>query len=76
MKILVRIGVANPLPAFGPFGVDLAAAHDAARSHLEHVGKIATEGHLQLKAYGLDAVVGDVDVFVQAAADRSTDGEA
>ena len=40
-KIAVRVGSANPLPPLGPFGGDLAAAHDAARFHLEDVGEIA-----------------------------------
>ena len=76
MKIPVRICGANPLPSLRPFRGDLATAHDAARLHLEDVGKVASEGDLELKPHRLHAVVGDVEIFVQAAADRSADREA
>ena len=76
VKIPVRIRGANPLPSLRPFGGDLATAHDVARFHLEDVGKVASEGDLELKTHRLHAVVGDVEIFVQAAADRSADSEA
>src|SRR6516165_5029825 len=76
MKIPVRIRSANPLPSLRPFRGDLAAAYDAARLHLEDVGKVASEGDLQLKAHGLHAIVGYIEIFVHAAADGSADGKA
>src|SRR5262245_43668825 len=76
MKIPVRICRANLLPPLRPFGGDLATAHDAARLHLKHISEIASERNLKLKTYRLHAVVGDVKIFMQAAADRSADGEA
>src|SRR5262249_848420 len=75
LKILVRIGRANPLPSFRPFRGDLTAAHDLARFHLEDVGEVAAKGDLELKAYRLHAVVGDVEILVQATTDPSTDRE-
>ena len=76
VKIPVRIRGANPLPRLRPFSGDLAAAYDVARLHLEDVGEVASKGDLELKPHRLHAVVGDVEIFVQAAADRSADGEA
>src|SRR5262245_31183059 len=60
LKILVQIGRANPLSSLRPIRGDLAAAHDLARFHLEYVGEVAAKGDLELKAYRLHAVVGDV----------------
>ena len=76
VKIPVRICGAKPLPCLRPFSGDLATAYDAARLHLEDVGEVASEGDLELKTHRLHAVVGDVEIFVHAAADRSADGEA
>ena len=76
LKILVRIHGAEPLPPLRPFSGDLATAYDTARLHLEDVGKVASEADLELKTHRLHAVVGDVEIFVHAAADRSTDGKA
>src|SRR5262245_8095895 len=76
VKIAVRIGGTKPLPPFRPFGGDLAAAYDLARLHLEDVGKVASERDFELKAHWLPGVVGDVEIFVHAADDRSTDREA
>src|SRR4029453_2131126 len=74
-KISVRVGRANPLPSLRPLCGDLAAAHDLARFHLEDVGEVATKGDLELKTYRLHAVVGDVEILVQAAADPSAERE-
>ena len=76
VKIPVRVRSANLLPSLRPLSGDLAAAHDTSRLHLEDVGEIAAEGDLELKTHRLHAVVGDVEIFVHAAADRSADGEA
>ena len=64
------------LVRFGPLRGDPAAAHDAARLHLEDVGKVAAERDLELERYRLHAVVDDVKILVHAAADRPADGEA
>jgi hypothetical protein len=47
-----------------------------AQFHLEDIGKVASQRDFELKAHRIDVVVGDVEIFVQAADDRSTDGEA
>src|SRR5215467_4393029 len=75
VKIAVRIRGTKPLPPFRPFGGDLAAAYDLARLHLENVGKLASQRDFELKAHWLQGVVGDVEIFVHAADNRSTDGE-
>ena len=75
-KILVRIGGAEPLPRLGPLRGDLAAAHNVAWLDLEDVGEVAAEGDLELEPHRFHAVVGDVEIFVQAAADRSAYREA
>jgi hypothetical protein len=59
----------EPLPPLRPFSGDLASAYDAARLHLEDVGKVASEGDLQLKAHGFHAIVGYIEIFMHAAAD-------
>ena len=76
MKISVRIRGTEALPSLRPFRRDLAAAYDVARLHLEDVGKIASQRDFELKTYWPHAVVGDVEIFVQAADDGSTDREA
>ncbi len=75
VELPVRICGTDPLPRFRPFRGDLATAHDAARLHLEDVGEVASEGDLELKPHRPHAVVGDVKIFVQAAAYRSADRE-
>ena len=64
------------LVRFGPLCGDPAPAHDVARLHLEDVGEVAAQRDLELESHRLHAVVGDVEIFVQAAADRPADGEA
>src|ERR1700757_1920544 len=76
VKITVRIRGTKPLPSLRPFGGDLAAAYDLARLHLEDVCKVASQRDFELKAYRLQAVVGDVEIFVHTADDRSADREA
>src|SRR6266446_8124560 len=73
VKISVRIGGAQPLPSLRPFRRDLAAAYDVARLDLEYVGKIGSRRDFELKPHRLHAVVGDVEIFVQAASDGSAD---
>jgi len=69
MKIPIRIHSAKPLSSLRPLRGDLATAYDAARFNLEDVGKVGSEGDLELKTHRFHAVVGDVEIFVQAAAD-------
>src|SRR5215813_5491230 len=76
VKIAVRVRGTKPLPPLRPFGGDLAAAYDLARLHLENVGKVASQRDLELKAHWLQGVVGDIEIFVHTADDRSTDREA
>src|SRR5207253_367601 len=59
-----------------PLRGDPTAAHDAAGLHLEDVCEVATQRDLELKAYPLHAVVGDVEILVHAAVDRSADDKA
>jgi len=66
----------NLLPPLRPSSSDLTAAYDVSRLDLEDVGKVAPKGYLKLKTHWFHAVVGDVEIFVQATAERSTDGEA
>ena len=73
VKISVRISGTQPLPSLRPFRRDLAAAYDVARLDLEDVGKIGSRRDFELKPHRLHAVVGDVEIFVQAAGDGSTD---
>src|SRR5215472_6871815 len=60
----------------GPVRRNPAAAHDAVRLHLENIGKIAADWDLELEGDRLHAVIDDVEVLVQAAADRPADREA
>src|SRR6516165_1045989 len=76
VKITVRIRGTKPLPSLRPFGGDLAAAYDLARLHLEDIGKVASQRDFELKAHRLQAVVGDIEILVHAADDRSADREA
>ena len=66
----------NLLPPLRPCSSDLAAAYDVSRLDLEDVGKVASKGYLKLKTHRFHAVVGDVEIFVQATAERSTDSKA
>src|SRR6266478_1712562 len=76
VKITVRIRGTKLLPPLRPFGGDLAAAYDITRLHLEDVGKVAAQRDFELKTHRLQVVVGDVEIFMHAAEDRSTDREA
>jgi len=60
---------AKALSSLRPLSGDLAAAHDVARLNLKDIGKVGSEGDLELKAHRFHAVIGDFEIFVQAAAD-------
>src|SRR6185437_9136013 len=75
-EIAVAVGGAEFLVRFGPARRDAPAAHDMARFYLEDIGKIAARRDLQLKANALHAMIGDIDIFMQAAGYRSADGKA
>ena len=57
------------LSSLRPLSGDLPAAHDVARLNLKDIGKVGSEGDLELKAHRFHAVIGDFEIFVQAAAD-------
>src|SRR5262249_25461504 len=76
LKIPVRIDGTKSLPSLRPFSGNLASTYDVARLHLKDVSKITSQRDFELKTHRLHAVVGDVEIFVQAADDRSTDREA
>ena len=63
------------LVGFRPHRRYPAAAHDLARLHLENVGEVAAKRDLELELYRLHTIIGDVEVFVHAAADRPADGQ-
>src|SRR5262249_7466781 len=73
VKISVRIGGTQPLTSLRPFRRDLAAAYDVAGLHLEDIGKIAAWRDFELKPHRLHGIVGDVEIFMQAAGDGSAD---
>jgi len=64
------------LTRFGPLRSDPASTHNRARLHLEDVGEIAAERDLELEFHGLNAVVGDVEIFVHPVADPAADSQA
>ena len=72
-KILVAIGDAKDLSLLRPRRDDAAAPHDVVALHLEDVGEIGADRDLEVEANRLLAVVGDVDVLVQAAIDMTAD---
>src|SRR5215472_8910451 len=75
-EVAVAVGRMQPLRGFGPLRCDPASAHDATRLYLKDICKITAERDLELEPYRLQAVVGDVEIFVHAASDRSADREA
>ncbi len=75
-EITVAIDCPKLLLRLRPFRGNPTAAHDAAGLHLEDVCEVATQRNLELKAYPLHAVVGDIEIFVHAAADQSADDKA
>ena len=60
----------------GPLRGDAAATDDAFGLHFEDIGEVAADGDLQVEADRLAAVVGDVEVFVHAAANGAAEHEA
>src|SRR5258708_641642 len=58
-----------------PFGCDPPAADNAARFHLENIGKVASDSDLELKLHSLHAVVGDIKILVHAATDPAADAQ-
>ena len=74
-EVRVPVGVAQMLVWFRPLRRDPAPAHNLARLHFENVGEVAAKRYLQLELYRLHTIIGDVEVFVHAAADRTADGK-
>jgi hypothetical protein len=72
-EVGIAIGGAQLLPRFRPLRRDSSSAHNAARFHLEDIGKVAPRRDLQLKPHALDAMVGEVDILMKAASDRAAD---
>src|SRR5215475_8120945 len=68
-KIPVQIQSSDLLLSLRPFGSDLAAAYDVTRLDLEDVGEVASKSYLKLKTHWFHAVIGDVEIVVQAAAE-------
>src|SRR5690242_6345211 len=66
-KVFIAIGGAQTLLRVGPLGTDMAAPYNPPRLHVEHVGEIAARGDLQIEPHRIAAMVGDVEVLVQAA---------
>src|SRR6516165_6629348 len=66
-KVAVRIFGANLLSPLRPLRRDLAAAHNVTRLDLKDVREVASKSYLKLKTHRFHAVVGDVQVFMQAA---------
>src|SRR5215470_3500100 len=75
-EVGVTIDCPELLLCLRPSRDDPAATHDVAGFHLKNVREIATHHDLKLEAYPLRAVVGDVEILVHAAADRSADDKA
>src|SRR5581483_7864190 len=59
----------------GPLREDTAPANDAARPHLKQIGEIAPDGDLEIESHRFQAIVDDVEIFVNAAADRAAEGQ-
>src|SRR5262249_27489251 len=75
-KIAIAIDCSELLLRLRPLRYDPAATHDVAGFHLKNVCEVATQRDLKLKAYPLRAVVGDVEILVHTAADRTADDQA
>src|SRR5262249_40420640 len=75
-KVAVAIDCPELLLRLRPFRDDAAATHDVAGFHLKDVCEVARQHDLELKAYPLHAVVGDVEILMHATADRSADDKA
>src|SRR5262245_35261796 len=75
-EVAVAIDCPELLLRLRPFRDDTAATHDGARFHLTDICEITPQHDLKLKAHPLHAVVGDVEILVHAAADRSADDKA
>src|ERR1700734_2556818 len=76
VKIPIRIRRVKPLPRLGPLRCDLPTADNLPRLDLENIGKVTPQRDLELKPHRFHAVVGDVEIFVNTAADRSAEGQA
>src|SRR5690349_14583997 len=75
-EVAVAVSRAQTLVGFGPLGCDPAPAHNPARFHLKYVCKVATERDLELEPHRLQAIVGEVEIFVHTASDRPAYREA
>src|ERR1700746_1718441 len=73
-EIAVPVGDAQMLARRGPLRSDPAAAHNPARLDLENIGKITAHRDSELKSHRLHAVVDDVEILMNAAADRPAEG--
>src|SRR5204863_6536866 len=69
----VTIAVGRPQLSFGgrPSGGYFSAPHDVLRLHLEDIRKIASQRDFQVESYGHRSMVGNVEVFMDAAPQRT-----
>src|SRR6516225_12450290 len=65
-EVAVAVRRAQTLLRFRPVGRYPAAAHNTARLYFKDVGKIAAQRDLELEPHRLQAIVGDIEVFVHA----------
>ena len=72
-EVTVAVCRAQSLMRFGPVRGDPPSTHNMPRLHLEDVCEVAAERDFELEPHRLHAVVGDIKVFVHAAAYRSAD---
>jgi hypothetical protein len=73
-KVAVAVSRPEPELATRPACRDAAAAHQPSALHFENIRKVAADRNLEVEADGFAAVIGNVDVFVDAAlADRAAE---
>src|ERR1700730_17886439 len=72
-ELLVTIGESKSLPLRRPRCGDVTAPYDLVALHLIDVSEIGTDRDLQIEAYWILTIVGDVDVLVQPAINMAAD---
>lgn len=75
-EVTIAVGGAQMLVRFGPLRDDPAPPDNSTRLHLEDICEVTAERDLELEPHWFHTIVGDVKIFVHAAANRSADRKA
>ena len=75
VEVAVGVGGVQLAALLVPFGVDVTAPHELVVLDLEEVGEVGAQRDLEMEPDGVEAVVGEIEILVDAFVDDSRDGQ-